>query len=52
MENVATISGSETSFRMCRSVAAVLAGLVTVIVTHTGWTPSCTRSEFFPRPGR
>ena len=52
MENVATISGSETSPRLGRSVGAVLAGLVMVIVTHTGTDATLHALGVFPPAGQ
>jgi hypothetical protein len=52
MENVATISGSEKSSRPGRSVGAVLAGLVTVIVTHTGTDALMHVLGVFPPAGQ
>ena len=52
MENVATISGSPTSSRLGRSVGAVLAGLVTVIVTHTGTDAILHAAGVYPPAGQ
>jgi hypothetical protein len=52
MENVAAISSSETSSRLGRSVGAVLAGLVTVIVTHTGTDAILHALGVFPPAGQ
>ena len=54
MENVATISGlrNQTSPRLGRSVGAVLAGLVTVIVTHTGTDAIMHALGVFPPAGQ
>jgi hypothetical protein len=52
MEDVATISGSEKSSRLGRSAGAVLAGLVTVIVTHTGTDAIMHAVGVFPPAGQ
>jgi hypothetical protein len=52
MENVATISSSETSSRLGRSTGAVLAGLVTVVVTHTGTDAVMHALGVFPPAGQ
>ena len=52
MENVAHISGSQTSSRLGRSVGAVLAGLLTVVVTHTGTDAILHASGVFPAAGQ
>ena len=50
MENVANISSPElaTSSRLGRSFAAVLAGLLTVVVTHTGTDAILHATGVFP----
>jgi hypothetical protein len=52
MANVAISSGSQTSSRLGRSVGAVLAGLVTVIVTHTGTDAILHASGVYPEAGQ
>lgn len=52
MENIATISSSEKSSRLGRSVGAVLAGLVTVIATHTGTDAILHALGVFPPAGQ
>jgi hypothetical protein len=52
MEKVASNTGSETSSRFGRSVGAVLAGLVTVIVSHTGTDAILHASGIYPESGK
>lgn len=54
MEHIASLSGSETeaSPRLGRGVAAVLAGFVTVLVTHTGTDALLHATGVFPPAGQ
>jgi hypothetical protein len=52
MESVASISGSETSSRLGRSVGALFAGLVTVVVTHTGTDAILHAIGLYPEAGQ
>ena len=53
MENVILASGSnlQAPRRLGRSVGAVLAGLVAIVVTHTGMDALMHASGVFPRAG-
>lgn len=51
MENVIVVPGSQTQGRLGRSVAAVAAGFVTIVVTHTGTDAVMHATGVFPRAG-
>lgn len=51
MENVFASSGLQAPRRVGRSVGAVLAGLVAIVVTHTGTDAICHATGVFPPAG-
>jgi hypothetical protein len=51
MENVIVAPGSQAAGRLGRSVAAVLAGFATILVTHTGTDAIMHATGVFPRAG-
>ena len=52
MENVIASSGLQAPRRLGRSVGAVLAGLVAIVVTHTGTDAICHATGVFPPAGQ
>ncbi len=51
MENVINSSGLQVPRRLARSIGAVVAGLVTIVVTHTGTDAILHATGVFPPAG-
>jgi hypothetical protein len=51
MENIIVSSDFQAKSRLGRSVGAVLAGLLAIVVTHTGTDAILHATGVFPRPG-